>query len=107
MLKPAKPDSVGRLSASCANDLGRLLHRVEDERRSVVIEKRGTPRAVLMSIRDCVRLAVPEPEVLRIIGEESESQGTDRLSGQQIEKIIRQTRPKQFARPGRPKRQNP
>jgi hypothetical protein len=34
-------------------------------------EKRGSPRAVLLSIRDYVRLAVPEPESLRIIGKES------------------------------------
>jgi PHD/YefM family antitoxin component YafN of YafNO toxin-antitoxin module len=44
---------------------------VEDERRSLIIEKRGTPRAVLLSIRDYVKLAAPEPEVLRILGEES------------------------------------
>jgi hypothetical protein len=34
------------------------------------IEKRGSPRAVLLSIRDYVRHAVPEPEVLRVIGKE-------------------------------------
>ena len=31
-------------------------------------EKRGSPRAVLLSIRDYVPRVVPEPEVLRIIG---------------------------------------
>jgi len=41
---------------------GELLQQVEEERRSLVIEKRGTPRAVLLSIRDYVRLAAPEPE---------------------------------------------
>src|ERR1700675_4345315 len=43
-------------------NFGKLLNRVEDERRSLIIEKRGTPRAVLMSIRDYVKLAAPEPE---------------------------------------------
>ena len=33
-------------------NFGKLLNRVEDERRSLIIEKRGTPRAVLLSIRD-------------------------------------------------------
>jgi hypothetical protein len=37
-----------------------------------VIEKRGTPKAVLLGIRDYVKLAAPAPEVLRVIGEESE-----------------------------------
>ena len=59
---------------------GKLLRRVEDEQRSLVIEKRGTPSAVLLSIRDYVRLAAPEPEVLRVIGEESKRKGTNKLS---------------------------
>ena len=59
---------------------GKLLRRVEDENRSLVIEKRGTPKAVLLSIRDYVRLASPEPEVLRLLGEESKRKGTDKLT---------------------------
>ena len=34
----------------------------------LMIEKRGAPKAVLLGIRDYVRLAAPEPEVLRAIG---------------------------------------
>ncbi len=49
------------------------------------IEKRGRQRAVLLSIRDYVRRVVPEPEVLRIIGKESEQKGTNKLSSRQID----------------------
>ncbi len=77
---------------------GSLLQRVEDEHRSLVIEKRGTPRAVLMSIRDYVRLAAPEPEVLRLIGEESRAKGTDRLSSQEIDRVIRAARARKTKR---------
>lgn len=98
MAKPARNDSIVVSALGARKHFGHLLRRVEDERRSLVIEKRGTPRAVLMSIRDYVRLAAPEPEVLRIIGEESEAQGTNKLSGQQMDDIIRKTRSK------RPKR---
>ena len=59
-------------------NFGKLLRRVEVERRSLVIEKRGSPKAVLLSIRDYVRLAAPEPEVLKVIGEESKRKGTER-----------------------------
>lgn len=59
-----------------------------------MIEKWGTPRAVLLSIRDYVRLAAPEPEVLKLIGEESKVKGTDSLTPQQIVKLIRATRAK-------------
>jgi prevent-host-death family protein len=79
-------------------NFGKLLRRVADERRSLVIEKRGTPKAVLLSIRDYVRLAAPEPEVLRVIGEESQRKGTDKLTSRQIEHVI------QSARARKPKR---
>lgn len=73
-------------------NFGKLLRRVEDERRSLVIEKRGTPRAVLRSIRDYVRLAAPEPEALRVIGEESKRKGTDRLTSREIDQEIKAAR---------------
>lgn len=73
-------------------NFGKLLRRVEDEGRSLVIEKRGSPRAVLLSLRDYVRLSVPEPEVLRAIGMESKQKGTDKLSPAQIDKIIKAAR---------------
>ena len=71
---------------------GELLRRVDDERRSLVIEKRGAPKAVLLSIRDYVKLAAPEPEVLRVIGEESERNGTSTLTSRQIDQIIKTSR---------------
>src|SRR5580693_8719768 len=73
-------------------NFGKLLNRVEDERRSLIIEKRGTPRAVLISIRDYVKLAAPEPEVLRILGEEAERNGTSALTSRQIDKVIKASR---------------
>jgi prevent-host-death family protein len=87
-------DSIVVSALRARANFGNLLQRVEKERRSLVIAKRGTPRAVLLSLRDYVRLAAPEPEVLRIIGEESEAKGTDRLISQQIDKIIRDVRTK-------------
>jgi hypothetical protein len=57
-----------------------------------VIEKRGTPKAVLISIRDYVKLAAPEPEVLRVLGEEAEQNGTSALTSRQIDRIIKASR---------------
>ena|SRR2546423_6367082 len=94
MRKAQKDDSITISALRARTHFGSLLRRIETERRSVVIEKRGIPRAVLLSIRDYVRLAVPEPEVLRIIGQESEAKGTDKLTSRQIDRIIRDTREK-------------
>ena len=92
MLRTGKNESIVVSALRARTSFGKLLRRVEDERRSLVIEKRGTPKAVLLSIRDYVRLAAPEPAVLRVLGEESERKGTDRLTSRQIDHIIKATR---------------
>jgi prevent-host-death family protein len=81
-------DSIVVTALDARANFGKLLRRVEDEGRSLVIEKRGTPRAVLLSIRDYVRLAVPEPEVLRILGKESKQKRTNKLTSRQIDQIV-------------------
>jgi prevent-host-death family protein len=92
MLRTDKNGTIVISALRARANFGKLLRRVEDERRSLVIEKRGTPRAVLISIKDYVKLAAPEPEVLTIIGQESKRRGTDALTSQRIDRIIKATR---------------
>lgn len=73
-------------------NFGRLLRQVEKQGGSWVIERRGTPKAVLLGVREYVRLAAPEPEILRIIGEKSQRNGTDRLTSRQIDRAIQASR---------------
>jgi prevent-host-death family protein len=92
MQRPGKNNTIVVSALSARTGFGKLLRRVEDEHRSLVIEKRGTPRAVLLSIRDYVRLAAPEPEVLKALGEESRRKGTDKLTARQIDEAIKAAR---------------
>jgi prevent-host-death family protein len=92
MLKTRKTENVVVSALRARTHFGKLLRQVEDERRSLVIEKRGTPRAVLLSIRQYVRLAAPEPEVLKAIGEDSKRKGTDALTSRQIDQLIKKAR---------------
>jgi prevent-host-death family protein len=91
-MRTSKNESIVVSALRARANFGKLLRRVEDESRSLVIEKRGAPKAVLLSIRDYVRLASPEPEVLRVIGEESKRKGTDTLSSRRIDQVIKATR---------------
>ena len=91
-MRTDKNESIVVSALRARTNFGKLLRRVADERRSLVIEKRGAPKAVLLSIRDYVRLAAPEPEVLRVIGEESRQKGTDTLSSPEIDQVIKATR---------------
>jgi prevent-host-death family protein len=92
MLRTGKNNGIVVSALHARANFGKLLRRVEDERRSLVIEKRGTPKAVLLSIRDYVRLAAPEPEVLKLIGEESQHKGTNMLSSRRIDQVIKAAR---------------
>ena len=87
-----KNDPIVVSALTARANFGKLLSRVDSERRSLVIEKRGTPRAILLSIRDYVKLAAPEPEVLRIIGEKSKRNGTNKLTPRQIDQLIKEYR---------------
>jgi prevent-host-death family protein len=89
----ARQDNTIVVSALHArSNFGKLLRRVDVERRSLVIEKRGAPSAVLLSIRDYVKLAAPEPEVLKIIGEEARRNRTSALSLRRIDAVIKAAR---------------
>ncbi len=89
MKAPATGNGTKVMSAMRARaQFGKLLDYVAKERQSVVIEKRGTPRAVLMSLQDYIRLTAPDPEILLIGGQELRRKGTDKLGERQIERII-------------------
>lgn len=92
MRTTGKNESIVVSALTVRTSFGKLLRRVEGEYRSLVIEKRGRPMAVLLSIRDYVRLAAPEPEVLKLIGEESQLKGTNKLTSRQIDQVIKATR---------------
>ena len=79
-------------------NLGKILSRMAAEQRSVVIEKRNAPTAVLLNIRDYVRLAAPEPDILRLIGEEARRNKTSAMTSREIDRVIKATRAKNKAR---------
>ena len=97
-MQTGENDTIVVSALSARTGFGALLRRVEEGYRSLVIEKRGMPKAVLLCIRDYVRLAAPEPEVLKAIGEESRRKGTDKLTSRQIDRVIKAARAKKSRR---------
>jgi hypothetical protein len=96
--KAAKNVSIVVSALHARTNFGRLLRQIEEHSGSLVIEKRGTPRAILLSIRNYVRLAAPEPEVLKAIGKQSKNKGTDKFSSRQIDQVIKYARTKKAKR---------
>ena len=63
------------------------------------LKESGTPTQVLRNIQAHVRRAAPEPEILRLIGEESQRNGTDKLCSREIDQLIKSTRARMQKRP--------
>jgi prevent-host-death family protein len=87
-----KSDAIVVSALNARSSFGRLLQRVDVEHRSLIIAKRGKPTAVLLNIRDYVKLAAPEPEILKIIGNEAKSSRKNALTSSQIDEIVKRTR---------------
>ena len=72
--------------------------RKNDKAETLVIEKHRSPMAAFLSIRDYIRLAAPEPDVLRILGEESRRNRTDKLTSKDIDQIVTAARKRKARR---------
>lgn len=90
--KPNKPMSNVISALTARSQFGQILDEVAKQGRSFVIEKRGSPKAILLGIQDYIRLAAPEPEVLTSLGQASIRRGTDKLTTRQIDRVIKAAR---------------
>src|SRR5258708_21146901 len=61
---------------------------------SRVIKKRAASRAIPLSVHSSARLDAPVTDSLLTIGEESKRNRTDKLSSEQIDRVIRAARTK-------------
>jgi prevent-host-death family protein len=89
---PTRPEKKVVSMVHLRTNLGKMLDRMAEDNGSFLIEKRGKPKAFLLSIQDYIRLAAPEPEALRLIGEEAKRNGKDKLTARQIDQLIKETR---------------
>lgn len=68
--------------------LGQILRRVKNNNERFVIDRRGEPQAVIMSLNDYIDAIAPPPAWLKRLWTASERRGTDRLSMRQINREI-------------------
>lgn len=71
-------------TATARTQLDRMLDRVKKNQERFVIDKRGEPQAVLMSIEDFIRTIAPENQSIEAIRENARGKGVDKLSMRQI-----------------------
>lgn len=79
-----KTVSVAKASAK----LDQLIQRANRENTRFIVGKPGEVAGVLVGMEEYIRTFAPEPEILRIIGEQSKIKGTDKLTMRQIDREI-------------------
>ena len=68
--------------------LGQILSRVVRKNERFVVDRRGEPQAVIMSINDYINTFAPAPEWLKAIGKEAKEKGLNKLTMRQIDTEI-------------------
>jgi prevent-host-death family protein len=64
--------------------LGQILRRASKNNERFVVDRRGQPTVVIMSIKDYVNAIAPPPQWLKAIQTASKHRGTHKLSMRQI-----------------------
>lgn len=68
--------------------LGQIMKRTAQRNERFVIERRGQPSVIMMSIKDYVDTIAPAPDWLKAIGTEAKKKGLNKLTMRQIDAEI-------------------
>jgi len=72
--------------------LGQILRRATKNNERFVVDRRGEPSVIIMSIKDYVDTIAPAPKWLADIQAASKRRGTDKLTMRQIDAEIAKAR---------------
>ncbi len=72
--------------------LGQIMQRATKNQERFVVDRRGEPQVVIMSVDDFIKTIAPEPSVLASIRSKSRLKGTAKLSMRTIDAEIRNSR---------------
>jgi prevent-host-death family protein len=72
--------------------LGQILRRATENNERFVVDRRGEPSVIIMSIKDYIDTIAPAPKWLKDIQAASKRRGTNKLSMTQIDVAIAKVR---------------
>jgi prevent-host-death family protein len=76
------PKIISALEAR--TQFGQIMERASERDERFVVDRRGKPTVVIMSVRDYINTVAPEHEVLARIGATSRQRGTHKLTLREI-----------------------
>jgi prevent-host-death family protein len=68
--------------------LGQIIRRTSKNNERFVVERRGEPSVIIMSVKDYINTIAPTPDWLNEIGTEAKRKGLNKLSMRQIDAEI-------------------
>ncbi len=67
---------------------GQIIKRASQKNERFVVDRRGQPSVIIMSIMDYIDTVAPAPDWLKQIGAEAKSRGLNKLTMRQIDAEI-------------------
>jgi prevent-host-death family protein len=97
---PTVPKSNPRVVSVLAarTNLDKILRRVRNENERFLIQQRGQPQAIVMSIEDYINLVAPSPDWLKESWKAAEEAGIDKMTMDEIDAIVADVRRERQAR---------
>jgi len=92
MKQTSKPMNNVVSALTARTQLGQILRRATKNNERFVVDRRGEPSVVIMSIKDYVDTMAPAPQWLKDIQASSRRRGTNRLTMNQIDAEIAKVR---------------
>ncbi len=80
---------------------GQIIKRATQKNERFVVDRRGEPSVVIMSIKDYIQTFAPPPEELRAMQATAKRNKTDKLTPRQIDRIVATVRKEQKASAGK------
>jgi prevent-host-death family protein len=80
---------------------GQIMRRAKRNRERFVVDRRGEPQVIIMSVEDYVDTIAPPPEWLQNLWAASKRRGTDKLTMRQIDLIVGKARRELRGKPSR------
>jgi len=72
--------------------LGQIIKRATQKNERFLVDRRGQPAVIIMSLKDYIDTIAPSPAWLKAIGEEAKRKGLNKLTMRQIDAEITATR---------------
>lgn len=75
-------------AVTARTQLGQILKRAEEGDERFLVDRRGEPSVIIMSINDFIKNVAPTPAAYKAIREEAKRKGTSVLSMREIDREI-------------------